>query len=411
MSDVALQKAVNVIKMPTWTSPVDFRYQDETSRFKVECDRIAALKRNEIYVPKPWESLPYLAKEDRGKIHVRGFLHPRIAQNSDGSFCHPGTLSTEETMDRLHAAWNQHAKACRENKVTHHRLVFSLSREFHEVLVQAGRNPDTVLRGVIDRSMRAVQEKFHPGDSVGYTFGLHHDTDNLHAHVFVHPRTKNGEFVGMSGKPKRHQGHASAHKDQLGFLREAVRRRVAGVVKELAEPREADYLARNIRSEKVHFIPRQSHTMYPTKDHRPRTADDYRLEQKRAAVAAFDEKITGTKQVLREASQGRHFTACFLPRQPKWLRLLKKAHTASLFRQVRELQAERYRLVSDYWLIRRLVAQQARVVTRPRPDAPEQKQAIIQAPKAEVVQVPKVRVRPPQRSISTKPAPHQGRGF
>ena len=67
MNAVALQKAINVIKSDAWTSPVDFRYQDETSRFKIDCDQIGARKRGEIYTPKPWETLPYLAKEDMGK--------------------------------------------------------------------------------------------------------------------------------------------------------------------------------------------------------------------------------------------------------------------------------------------------------------------------------------------------------
>jgi len=67
MKAVALQKAVNVIKMDSWTNPVDFRYQDETSEFKIGCDQSAARKKGEVYVPKPWEGLPYLAKDDLGK--------------------------------------------------------------------------------------------------------------------------------------------------------------------------------------------------------------------------------------------------------------------------------------------------------------------------------------------------------
>jgi hypothetical protein len=33
MKSVAVQKAINVIKMKTWTNPVDFRYQDEPEQF------------------------------------------------------------------------------------------------------------------------------------------------------------------------------------------------------------------------------------------------------------------------------------------------------------------------------------------------------------------------------------------
>lgn len=212
MKSVALQKAVNVVKSNSWTSPVDFRYLDETAQFKIDCDRIGAQKRGKVYTPKPWESLPYLAKEEMGKIHGRGFLHDHVAQNPNGSFSQPASLSKEEMIRRLGRVWKAHAQKSRDTDVSHHRLVFSISNEFHDALVQAGRNPDMALRGIIERTMRCFQEKFHPGDSVGYSYGLHHDTDNLHAHVFIHPRTREGAFVGMRGKPARHQGRFSRHK-------------------------------------------------------------------------------------------------------------------------------------------------------------------------------------------------------
>ncbi len=347
MKTIAIQKAVNVIKMASWTSPLDFRYQDETSQFKMECDQVAAQKRNQVYKPKPWESLPYLVKDDLGKIHVRGFLHERVAENRDGSFTHPTSLSTRETIDRLYPVWRDHAGACRKTKVTHHRLVFSLSKEFHSALVEAGRNPDMVLKGIIERSIRAVQEKFHPGDSIGYTYGIHHDTDNLHAHVFIHPRTRAGELVGMSGKPQRHQGHASKHKDQLGFLRETVRRRVAGVLTELSDPKEAAYLKSHLQSEKITFVQRRSHSANYRDDWQTRTPAHYHLEQKRAPVAFLDRKISETKEALRAAAGGNHL-ASLLYRQPKWLRLMRNALASSLFRQMRELQERRCRLFAEY---------------------------------------------------------------
>jgi hypothetical protein len=229
MKAVALQKAINVIKMNSWTNPVDFRYQDETSEFKIGCDQAAAQKRGEVYTPKPWEGLPYLAKDDLGKIHIRGFLHDLVAQNPDGSFSHPASLSTVEVIGRLSKAWKAHARKNGETEISHQRLVFSMSKEFHEAIVQAGRNPDMVLKGIVERTLRSFQEKFHPGDPVGYSYGIHHDTDNLHAHVFIHPRTRDGVFIGMSEqlKQKAERGAASRHKNQLKFVRENARRRAA----------------------------------------------------------------------------------------------------------------------------------------------------------------------------------------
>lgn len=355
MKAVAIQKAVNVIKMDSWTSPVDFRYQEETSQFKIECDRIAAEKRGEVYTPKPWEALPYLAKDDLGKIHVRGFLHDWVAQNRDGSFTHPGSLSTQEIIHRLGRSWTEHARNSRQTEVSHHRLVFSMSKEFHDAIVEAGRNPDMALRGIVERTLRSFQEKFHPGDSVGYSYGLHHDTDNLHAHVFIHPRTRGGDFVGMSEQLQRfaERGASSRHKNQLKFVRETARRRAAQVLKELSDPKEAAHLKNNFYSDRIYYAPRQSHTARPKNDFRPRTPADFQLEQKRASVTSLDRQIAAKRAALRDATKGRHIAGIFHLRQPKWLRLMQKAQAATLFRELRELQEKRYRLVSDYWSSRR----------------------------------------------------------
>jgi hypothetical protein len=353
MKSVAVQKAINVIKMNSWTNPVDFRYQDETSEFKIGCDRDAAQKRGQVYTPKPWEGLPYLAKDDLGKVYVRGFLHDGVAQNPDGTFRHPGTLSTPELLQRLGGAWKAHTRKHRDTHISHQRLVFSMSKEFHDAIAQAGRNPDMVMRGAVERTMRAFQEKFHSGDSVGYSYGLHHDTDNLHAHVFIHPRTRDGNFVGMSGKPRRHRGHDSRHKDQLGFVHETVRRRVAQVLKELSDPKEAAHLKNNFHSDRIYYVPRLSHTARTRNDLRPLTPVDAQLEQKRAAVVSLDRQLAATRAAIRDATNGKHVTGIFPLRQPKWLRLMQQAQTAMLFRELRLLQGKRYHAVSDYWASRR----------------------------------------------------------
>jgi hypothetical protein len=391
MKSVAVQKAINVVKMDSWTSAIDFRYQEETSEFKIDCDRIAAQKKGQTYTPKPWESLPYLAKDELGKIHVRGFLHDRVAQNTDGSFSHPASFSTDEIICRLGRAWNAHAKKCRTTDISHHRLVVSMSGEFNDVLVQAGRNPDQVMKGMIERTMRSFQEKFHPGDSVGYSYGLHHDTDNLHAHVFIHPRTREDAFVGMSGIPKKHQGKNPTRKDQLGFVRDSVRRQVRQVLKELSDPKEAAHLKNNLHSDQAYFVPRQSHTARPKNDFRPRTPTDFQLEQKRAAVTALDRQITAKREAIRVESGGNHIAAIFRIRQPKWMRLLQKAQAASLFRELRELQAKRYRLMTEYRDARRKlipVPQTTRTVAKRKRKMPP----------------PPTSMHPPKPTVTVKPA-------
>ena len=77
-----------------------------------------------------------------------------------------------------------------------HRLVFSMSKEQHDALTDAGINPDQVLHSTMKKVMRRFNERFHPNDSIGYAYGLHHDTANLHVHVAICPRTANGSYVG-----------------------------------------------------------------------------------------------------------------------------------------------------------------------------------------------------------------------
>jgi hypothetical protein len=402
MKAVALQKAINVIKMESWKSPVDFRYQDETSKFKIDCDRAAAQKRGQVYVPKPWEALPYLAKDDLGKIHVRGFLHDRVAQNRDGSFTHPSSLSTGEVIRRLGPAWKAHARNSRVTEISHHRLVFSMSKEFHDTLVQVERNPDMALRGIVERTMRSFQEKFHPGDSIGYSYGLHHDTDNLHAHVYIHPRTREGAFVGMSEQleKKAARGATSRHKNQLRFVRENARSRAGVVLKQLCNPMESVHLKNNIYSDRIYFLPRLSHMVRSSNDFRPRTPADYQLEQKRSAVASLDRQLREKRAALRDLTGGRHIAAIFRLRQPRWLKLFQQAQAAKLFSELRDLQGKRYRLISDYRAARQRLIPAPNATRTAPPWEPKMSPARALAP------------RPPKPTVTVRSNPAKpGRGF
>jgi hypothetical protein len=403
MKSVALQKAINVIKMDSWTNPADFRYQDETSEFKIGCDQAAAQKQGKVYVPKPWEGLPYLAKDDLGKIHVRGFLHDQVARNPDGTFCHTSSLSTAEIIRRLSLAWKAHVRKSRETEISHQRLVFSMSKEFHDAIVQAGRNPDMVLKGIIERTIRSFQEKFHPCDSVGYSYGVHHDTDNLHAHVFIHPRTREGDFVGMSEQLQHlaQRKVSSRHKNQLKFVRENARRRAAQILKELSDPKEAASLKNNFQSDRIYYAPRQSHTARAKNDFSPRTPVDFQLEQKRTAVVSLDRQISAKRAAWRDAAKGRRMAGPFHLRQPKWLRLMQKAQGTSLFRELRELQEKRYRLVSDYWSSRRRLIPGIRATRTTAADSSTR------------VSAPALKPRVPKPTVTVKPSakttkPHRG---
>ncbi len=225
-----MKHAVNIIKSECWSSPFDPGYLDETSELKIESDIIRAQKDGKTYVPKPWEAFDYLNKDDLGLVHVRGFLVKEVCDNEDGSFSHLLSLDRQDIKRRLTKKWVSHAEQFPKLAVSQHRVVFSLSNEFRQTLLKAGRNPDEALKGIIERSFRNFTDKYHRGDSIGYAYGLHHDTDNLHAHVFIHPRTKQGAYIGLSQGLKNSK---QVRENQLKFLHEAANRQVFRILKEI----------------------------------------------------------------------------------------------------------------------------------------------------------------------------------
>jgi hypothetical protein len=46
--------------------------------------------------------------------------------------------------------------------------------------------------------MPRFQEKFYPGDRLGYLVGIPHDRKHIHAHVLLFPYTKNAVHLGVT---------------------------------------------------------------------------------------------------------------------------------------------------------------------------------------------------------------------
>ena len=195
---------------------LDLEYLDETSGRKATLR--AAKKLDEEVGKKLKGFVDYASKESIGQVHAGGFLHNAIRRNSDGSSTAPSKLSNEERKRRITVAWRFHLDrfgSQAKNPVIAHRLVFSMSTEQHDALVKAGISPDQVVISSVRKVMDRFAEKFHRGDSIGYAYGLHHDTDNLHVHVALCPRSAKGRYVGCSMSR-----HPSKHKNQMVFMRE-----------------------------------------------------------------------------------------------------------------------------------------------------------------------------------------------
>jgi len=182
----------------TWRRRLDVEYLDESSSRKASSRQ---------HADNPQRTRPlrqfadHASKETLGQVHAGGFLHYTILINEGGRRTAPSQLTNAERKSRISEAWFEDVRkypTSSKKPVIQHRLVFSMSRKIHERLVEAGINPDRVLPSRMKRIMNRFNEQFHPADSIGYAYGIHHDTDNLHVHVALCPRTARGAYVGCS---------------------------------------------------------------------------------------------------------------------------------------------------------------------------------------------------------------------
>lgn len=234
----------------TWASKLDIEYLDETSDIK----RNQQQDLKQGIGQKLRQFVEYASKEEIGQVYGGGFFHFQICANPDGSMCGQKSLGNRERKKRIVKVWSDHLEQYPTAKVIQKRLVFSMSREFHDQLVAAGINPDFVLVRTTQDVLRRFQERFHKGDSIGYAYGLHHDTENLHIHVALCPRTKNGRYVGLS-KPK-FSAKLSGNLDQHTFLIQQFQRLNRKWDEALADPRKLwDKLQRTPANERLVFAP------------------------------------------------------------------------------------------------------------------------------------------------------------
>ena len=150
----------------TWRSRLDLEYLDETSERKVsQRQRDESDVKKSAIGRKLKQFADYASKETLGQVHAGGFLHHMILANEDGTRVAPSQLSNEERKKRISEAWFQHIRkfpTSSNNPVIQHRIVFSMSRELHDKLVEAGINPDRVLQSTMGKVMRKFAERFHP---------------------------------------------------------------------------------------------------------------------------------------------------------------------------------------------------------------------------------------------------------
>lgn len=328
----------------TWRSRLDLEYLDEKS------ERKQSQRSSMEHSPagrKLKQFADYASKETIGQVHAGGFLHHLILVNPDGSRSSPLQLSNSERKRRISSAWFNHIQkfpTSSDNPVIQHRLVFSMSTPFHDRLVEAGISPDQVLQVTMKKVMRKFNEQFHPHDTIGYAYGIHHDTDNLHVHVALCPRTAKGAYVGCSMS----RTQSSGNKNQMAYLKKCFVQETERWSRSLDAPEKLqDRLSQRIHADKLLFAPRLTNAHLEALRH-AQTAEAVRLQQSYQSIRNLEAAIATKRQILL-AKKNSRFIAQFTGRKKsKLVHSAEKLAAKVEHRSLREMQALLFKIKRGY---------------------------------------------------------------
>ena len=324
---------------------LDLEYLDETSRRKVSLRERADM--DQQIGKKLKHFTDYASKETLGQVHAGGFLHHSIRINPDGTSTAPSQLSNAERKRRITETWRKHlAKfpSTAKRPVIAHRLVFSMSKEQHDALTDAGINPDQVLHSTMKKVMRRFNERFHPNDSIGYAYGIHHDTANLHVHVAICPRTENGSYVGCSTS----RSSQSKHKKQMDCIKSWFELENSRWEKILSSPQKLEEtLSKRLDADKLVFSPKLNHLQMNALQS-AQNSDSFRLQQLYQSIRNLEASLANKRRALGAQRDSRLVSRLLGHRQSRTTQLVAKIGTAVERRSLRELQSLLFKLKRQY---------------------------------------------------------------
>ena len=194
-----MKEGLIFVKTSTCKSNPDIEYLDETSDYKLRWkakDQGIPLNVLKEHNDKIQESVAYLTKEKHGNVFAGGYLRDMILES--------GSTATEkwDNDKRKKEITSGIQKIIKEHgtyrNAVGHKLVISASEELQETAEKAGLNFEMILTKELKKVMSSFQQEFHPGDRIAYAWGIHHDTDNRHAHIYLANRTEQGKHIAMS---------------------------------------------------------------------------------------------------------------------------------------------------------------------------------------------------------------------
>ena len=213
----------------------DIEYLDETSDYKLKVmakSQGVAVEELRVRNEEINNSISYLTKENHGRVYAGGFLRDMLLSKK--------AIAPEKWNNEIRkkAITSSIFKNIREfgsyRGGVGHKLVFSMSKEMEETIEKSNLNPDELLGKEVKKIMYQFQKCFHPGEKIGFAWGIHHDTKHRHIHIYLCNRTDKGNHVAMSS-PLQGRRRKYQQKDQIGYIKGQVikaQKRILDQVKE-----------------------------------------------------------------------------------------------------------------------------------------------------------------------------------
>ena len=198
----------------------DIEYLDETSDYKLRILVKQGKITEEEFRQKHDElerSISYLTKEKHGRVYAGGFIRDALLSKKATA---PEKWTNEARKKAISSVIYKHLKHFGTyRKALGHKMVFSVSEDLAQRVEDSGLNLDNILGREVKKIMYEFQHKFHRGEKIGFAWGIHHDTDNRHVHVYLCNRTDKGKHVALSN-PLKGKTPEPGRKDQIGYMKE-----------------------------------------------------------------------------------------------------------------------------------------------------------------------------------------------
>lgn len=179
-----------------------YHYTYEKARQKRVIEEVVVdgiVEQHKAEVPALRAGVDYLTKEKKGKVGVHGFIRSLVEIKTGRKIAE---LNNDEVAVEVEEIWRALLAEKRLKKIAH-KFVFSLDPELTKEMVEKKIPVDEHLNRIVHETLRRYQEKFYPGQELGYLTGIHHDRRHIHCHVLLYPQTGEGKPLNVSRASER----------------------------------------------------------------------------------------------------------------------------------------------------------------------------------------------------------------